>query len=34
VGLPEGIAAHLDATDPGWRVNGQRGVASLGGAMT
>jgi hypothetical protein len=31
VGLPEGMAARLDAEDPSWRVNGQRGVASLGG---
>ncbi len=31
VGLPDGTAARLDAEDPAWRVNGQRGVASLGG---
>jgi hypothetical protein len=31
VGLPQGIAARLDVEDPRWRVNGQRGVASLGG---
>jgi hypothetical protein len=31
VGLPHGMAAQLDGEDPRWRVNGQRGVASLGG---
>ena len=31
VGLPGGVAARLDGEDPRWRVNGQRGVASLGG---
>lgn len=34
VGLPAGVAARLDAEDPRWRVNGQRGVASLGGALS
>jgi hypothetical protein len=33
VGLPEGLAARLDTEDPRWRVNGQRGVASLGGTL-
>jgi hypothetical protein len=33
VGLPEGKAARLDAEDARWRVNGQRGVASLGGMI-
>jgi hypothetical protein len=33
VGLPDGLAARLDAEDPRWRVNGQRGVASLGGTL-
>jgi hypothetical protein len=31
VGLPHGMAGRLDGEDPRWRVNGQRGVASLGG---
>jgi uncharacterized protein with ATP-grasp and redox domains len=31
VGLPSGQAQRLDAIDPSWRVNGKRGVASLGG---
>jgi hypothetical protein len=31
VGLPEGCARALDERDPTWRVNGKRGVASLGG---
>lgn len=31
VGLPAGAAAQLDSVDPAWRVNGRRGVASLGG---
>jgi damage control phosphatase ARMT1-like protein len=31
VGLAPGQAATLDALDPGWRVNGQRGLAALGG---
>jgi hypothetical protein len=30
-GLPAGLAAELDGKDPTWRVNGKRGVASLGG---
>ncbi|HWP06697.1 MAG TPA: damage-control phosphatase ARMT1 family protein [Polyangiaceae bacterium] len=30
-GLTRELAAKLDATDPTWRVNGQRGVACLGG---
>jgi hypothetical protein len=33
VGLPEGVAARLDREDARWRVNGQRGVASLGGTL-
>jgi hypothetical protein len=33
VGLPDGLAARLDTDDPPWRVNGQRGVASLGGTL-
>jgi len=33
VGLPPGLAAELDARDPRWRVNGQRGVACLGGQL-
>ncbi|HEX6272919.1 MAG TPA: damage-control phosphatase ARMT1 family protein [Polyangiaceae bacterium] len=31
VGLPPGRARELDERDPTWRVNGKRGVASLGG---
>ena len=31
VGLARGHAAELDQVDPTWRVNGKRGVASLGG---
>jgi hypothetical protein len=31
VGLAPGAAAELDRVDPAWRVNGRRGVASLGG---
>ena len=31
VGLSAGKADELDAHDPSWRVNGKRGVASLGG---
>jgi uncharacterized protein with ATP-grasp and redox domains len=31
VGLPSGRADELDRVDPTWRVNGKRGVASLGG---
>jgi damage control phosphatase ARMT1-like protein len=31
VGLAPGRAAALDAVDPRWRVNGQRGLAALGG---
>jgi uncharacterized protein with ATP-grasp and redox domains len=31
VGLAQGVATALDAVDPTWRVNGRRGVASLGG---
>jgi len=31
VGLTREVAAGLDASDPSWRVNGQRGVACLGG---
>jgi hypothetical protein len=31
VGLREGLAAELERADPTWRVNGKRGVASLGG---
>ncbi len=31
VGLAHGRAKELDAEDPTWRVNGKRGVASLGG---
>ncbi len=31
VGLGPGAAAALDRVDPKWRVNGRRGVASLGG---
>jgi hypothetical protein len=31
VGLPMGRARELDERDPTWRVNGKRGVASLGG---
>jgi uncharacterized protein with ATP-grasp and redox domains len=33
VGLPPGAASALDAADPTWRVNGRRGVASLGGRL-
>jgi len=33
VGLGPGLAAELDARDPRWRVNGQRGVACLGGQL-
>jgi hypothetical protein len=33
VGLADGVATRLDEEDPRWRVNGQRGVASLGGAL-
>jgi hypothetical protein len=33
VGLAQGVASVLDATDPTWRVNGRRGVASLGGRL-
>jgi hypothetical protein len=33
VGLPVGVAARLDRDDARWRVNGQRGVASLGGTL-
>ena len=33
VGLPSGVAARLDSEDTRWRVNGQRGVASLGGSL-
>lgn len=33
VGLQGGVAARLDADDPRWRVNGRRGVASLGGTL-
>jgi len=33
VGLPQGVAARLDREDARWRVNGQRGVASLGGTL-
>jgi hypothetical protein len=32
VGLPEGMAARLEREDARWRVNGRRGVASLGGS--
>lgn len=31
-GLPPGTAEALDAADPTWRVNGRRGIASLGGS--
>lgn len=31
VGLASGRAVALDAEDPTWRVNGKRGIASLGG---
>jgi hypothetical protein len=31
VGLEAGLAVQLDSVDPSWRVNGQRGVACLGG---
>jgi hypothetical protein len=34
VGLTREQGATLDATDPKWRVNGQRGVACLGGKAT
>jgi hypothetical protein len=34
VGLPAGRAAELDAREPTWRVDGKRGVASLGGHGT
>jgi hypothetical protein len=34
VGLPDGVAATLQARDPRWRVNGQRGVACLGGSLS
>jgi hypothetical protein len=34
VGLAPGRAAELDRIDPSWRVNGKRGVASLGGRLT
>jgi hypothetical protein len=30
-GLAEGVEASLDLLDPSWRVNGRRGLASLGG---
>jgi hypothetical protein len=33
VGLRAGVAARLDRDDARWRVNGQRGVASLGGTL-
>jgi hypothetical protein len=33
VGLPDGTAARLDREDARWRVNGRRGVASLGGTL-
>jgi hypothetical protein len=33
VGLAKGRAAELDTLDPTWRVNGKRGVASLGGLV-
>jgi hypothetical protein len=33
VGLPAGAASALDRADPAWRVNGRRGVASLGGRL-
>jgi uncharacterized protein with ATP-grasp and redox domains len=33
VGLAPGQAGELERDDPTWRVNGKRGVASLGGAM-
>jgi uncharacterized protein with ATP-grasp and redox domains len=33
VGLAEGAAPALDRADPAWRVNGRRGVASLGGRL-
>lgn len=32
-GLAPGVAEALDAIDPTWRVNGRRGVASLGGRL-
>jgi len=32
-GLRAGLAAELDARDPHWRVNGQRGIACLGGQL-
>jgi hypothetical protein len=33
VGLEAGAAEALDRADPDWRVNGRRGVASLGGRL-
>jgi hypothetical protein len=33
VGLAPGVASSLDAAEPAWRVNGRRGVASLGGRL-
>lgn len=33
-GLARGVAARLDGEDERWRVNGQRGVASLGGRLS
>jgi uncharacterized protein with ATP-grasp and redox domains len=33
VGLAEGRAEALNGSDPTWRVNGRRGVASLGGRL-
>jgi damage control phosphatase ARMT1-like protein len=33
VGLAPGQAQILDAVDPHWRVNGQRGLAALGGSL-
>ena len=34
LGLPPGRAELLDAADASWRVNGRRGVACLGGALS
>jgi hypothetical protein len=34
VGLGPGAASALDSLDPTWRVNGRRGVASLGGRLS
>jgi len=34
VGLAPGAVAALDRADPAWRVNGRRGVASLGGVSS